>query len=163
MRAALELGCCPQSLVRAGSLWKMVCTVCAANTGQREYLVEIRYSCSPGMSKTLALHSWFHKLLWFQWILPHFPERSPLVLVFKLNSLKRFLPPVHILFILIRFRLNLMVFIQLPNLEQQSQAFSSFFLLSLEEAEINNNSVFNLRGITEATSGHFHQEYDRFL
>lgn len=97
-------------------IWKVVYAVHAANIGQQEYLVESRSSCSPGVSKSLGSNSCFNKLLWFQRIIPHFPARSPLGLVVKLNSSKWFLPPVHILPNLIRFRLKHMIFIQLLNL-----------------------------------------------
>lgn len=66
MRAALELGCCPQSPVWAEGIWKMVYTVRAPNMGQQEYLVEISSAYPPGMSKILRLNSYFDKLLWFQ-------------------------------------------------------------------------------------------------
>jgi len=42
MRTALELECCPRSLVWARGIWKMVCPVRAANMGQHEYLVGIK-------------------------------------------------------------------------------------------------------------------------
>lgn len=64
-RAALALGCCPRSLVRAGEVWKMVCALCAANMGRQEYLVEIRSAYSPGVGKIQDLNSCFDKLIWF--------------------------------------------------------------------------------------------------
>lgn len=66
MRAAFGSGCCPQSPVWAGEVWKMVSAVHAANIGQQEYLVEIRSAYSPGEGKIQGLNSYFDKLLWFE-------------------------------------------------------------------------------------------------